>query len=501
MSTALFAGHTILIIGLAREGAAAARWLAERGARVVVSDVRPATEMAAAFAPLASLGVDIRLGPQTPDLLQDIDAVVASPGVPHDIPLFIAARERGIPITSETRLFAQHCPCPLLGVTGSSGKTTTSTLTANMLEASGLRTWLGGNIGAPLLGLLPEMTPHDRVVMELSSFQLLYWAGQNPFVRAPNDGERRFSLPWLDQRGLSPHIAAILNLTPNHLDRHPSMAHYAAAKAHILAYQSPQDVVVLSRDDAVTGGWAGESAISIAAGPGQEAVTFPLLGRILTFGLHGRPVEDGAWVEEEMVRVRWQGETSTILPRSAIRLRGEHNLANILAACCLAIAADAHPAAIAETIRSFTGVPHRLEEVRTRAGVLWINDSIATSPERALAALRSFDSPLILLAGGRDKHLPWDDWAAAVQQRVRYVITFGEAGEMIAAVLAQSDPAHSRLQGIHNARDLPQAVELAATLARPGDVVLLSPGGTSFDAYVDFAGRGEHFRRLVADLP
>ena len=487
-----FTDQRLLVVGLAREGGVAARWLAERGAQVVVSDIRPAESLADMATPLKQLGVTVRLGPQTPDLLKNIDALVVSPGVPQDIPLLQAARTQNIPLTSETRLFAQHCPAPIIGVTGSSGKTTTATLTAKMLETSGLRTWLGGNIGEPLLGRLTDIRPTDRVVMELSSFQLLYWSEQPP--QSP-----RRNLPWRQTQGLSPHIAAVLNITPNHLDRHPSMAHYTAAKAQILAHQQADDLAILSHDDAVTAAWASSKRLSIAAGSGQEAFGAPLKGRVMTFGLSQRPHNDGSWLEEDQIWLRWQGEPQALTPISAIRLRGRHNLANILAACCLAAAGGATPAAMIEVITGFTGVAHRLEEVGHHAGALWVNDSIATSPERSLAALRSFDEPLILLAGGRDKHLPWQDWAAEVHQRVREIITFGEAAPLIEEVLTPI-PADSQLQEIHHGQDLPGAVALAQRLARPGDVVLLSPGGTSYDAYVDFAARGRHFRALVATL-
>lgn len=494
MTIAPLAGQNVLVVGLAREGAAAARWLAGQGARVTASDLRPAAALADAVTELAALGIDLRLGPQTPDLLAGVDAVVASPGVPQDHPLFQAARLHGIPVTTETRLFAQRCPAPIVGITGSSGKTTTTTLTFDMLEASGLHTWLGGNIGAPLLGRQDEMTPDDRVVLELSSFQLLYWQG-SAASPAPVD-----VVPWHDPRGLSPHIAAILNITPNHLDRHPSMSHYTAAKANILAYQGPSDVAVLNHDDAVTGVWASGGQVTIEASPDQAAVGFALTGQLLTFGLAAAPTGDGAWCDNDWVWWRWQDRTEPILPRKEFQLRGEHNLANLLAACCLAGAAGANPEAMRQAAASFRGVEHRLEVVRKLHGVLWINDSIATSPERALAALRSFEEPLILLAGGRDKHLPWDAWAAAVHQSTRCVITFGEAAGLIAEALTPS-PAGTRLESVLAAADLAEAISTARQVACPGDVVLLSPGGTSYDAYIDFAARGQHFRDLVNAFP
>jgi len=486
-----FAGLRILIVGLAREGSVAAQWLAERGAQIIISDLRSAEALVEPLASLAPFAVELRLGPQTPDLITGISAVVVSPGVPQDIPLLAAARANSIPVTSETRLFAQQCPAPLIGVTGSSGKTTTTTLTATMLEHAGFTTWLGGNIGDPLLGRLSDIHPDDKVVMELSSFQLLYWSEQ------PDTPES--NLPWHERRGLSPQIASVLNVTPNHLDRHPSMAHYTAAKAQVLADQKTGDLAILSHDDPTTAGWASSGRVSIKPGASQEAVEFPLEGRVLTFGLSQRPKNDGSWIEDGQIWLRWQDQTRPIMPVSAVRLRGSHNLSNVLAACCLAAAGGAPSGSLAEIASEFTGVEHRLEEVDYRSGILWVNDSIATSPERSLAALRSFDEPLILLAGGRDKHLPWQDWAEGVHQSVREVIIFGDAAALIEEALSPI-PNDCRLQSIHHGHDLAGAVELARSLARPGDVVLLSPGGTSYDAYVDFAARGQHFRDLVAVL-
>ncbi len=481
-----FSFQTILIIGLAREGRAAARWLARHRARVLASDLHAPPQ--AVRKELENLGVTLIIGPQTPALLTDIDAIVVSPGVPQEIPLLQQARAHRIPITAEPRLFAQGCPAPITGVTGSSGKTTTTTLVARMLEASGFRTWLGGNIGAPLLERLPDITPQDRAVMELSSFQLLYWDATAPWPAAP--------APWNDHRGVSPHIAAILNITPNHLDRHPSMAHYTAAKANILAAQTPDDIAILNRDDAMLGTWAAARRVNIAAGAGQSTRSFPIPAQLLTFGFAKPAHGDGTWLENERIFLRRAGETQVILTTADIRLRGRHNLANALAAVAIAGAAGATPEAMCEAMQAFGGVPHRLEEVARVNGVLWINDSIATAPERALAALRSFDAPVILLAGGRDKHLPWDDWAQEAQRRARIVIAFGEAIPIIQRAL-QNYPADSPLEAVESAADLAAAVKLANELARPGEIVLLSPGGTSFDAYTDFAARGQHFRELV----
>ncbi|NOZ48716.1 MAG: UDP-N-acetylmuramoyl-L-alanine--D-glutamate ligase [Chloroflexi bacterium] len=483
-----FSAQNILVVGLAREGKAVCRWLSLQGADVVASDVRSAQTLSEALHELSAYPIQFRLGPQTPEHLTGIDGIIVSPGVPQDIPLLQEAQRRAIPISTETRLFARRSPAAITAITGSSGKTTTATLTARMIAASDYHTWLGGNIGAPLLEELPHIQPEHRVVMELSSFQLLYW-GQTPAATAR---------PWHRPQGLSPHIAALLNVTPNHLDRHPSMAHYTAAKANILAWQNADDIAVLNLDDPLLARWANEKKGRVQAGAGQEAWQFPLAAHLLTFSLERPPPGDGAWLDHDRITLRWQGSDLPLAGVDEVRLRGRHNLANILAAVCLSAAAGANPAAQRDLIRSFDGVEHRLEEVRRLDDVLWINDSIATSPERAIAAMRSFDAPLILLAGGRDKHLPWEQWATLVHQRVRHLITFGEAAPLITAAV-QPLPPGSQLH-IHQAPDLPAAVARAAHLAQPGNIVLLSPGGTSFDAYPDFAARGQHFRTLVQAL-
>jgi len=484
-----FSSNTILIIGLAREGLAAARWLAQHHARVIASDLRPPAD--ADMTALQGLGVEVIIGQQTPALLTGIDAIIVSPGVPQDIPLLQQARASGIPITAEPRLFLQGCPAPVVGITGSSGKTTTTTLVARMMEAAGFHTWLGGNIGSPLLEHVTDIQNRDRVVMELSSFQLFYWDDIAPWPKAP--------APWNRTEAISPHIAAILNITPNHLDRHPSMSHYIAAKANILAAQGPDDIAILNREDAITGPWSRTGEVAIPAGEGQPSRRFPIRARLMTFGFTRPEQGDGSWLDGERIMLRRAGESHVVLTTDDIHLRGQHNLANVLAAVTIAGAAGAPPAAMRQAVSAFRGVPHRLEEVARIDGVLWINDSIATAPERALAALRSFDAPIILLAGGRDKHLPWQEWAEEVQRRVRVVIAFGEAIPIIQRALRHKAP-DSRLEEVITSPDLPTAVTMAAEIARPGEVVLLSPGGTSFDAYPDFAARGQHFRELTSQL-
>jgi UDP-N-acetylmuramoylalanine--D-glutamate ligase len=264
-------------------------------------------------------------------------------------------------------------------------------------------------------------------------------------------------------------------------------------------------VAVLGADNTVTGRWLRKGRVDITAGPGQEACSFPLAGRRLGFGLE-EPVGEGCWLVQDAqaglprpcLALRINGQEQMVLPADAVRLRGRHNLLNVAAACAISAAAGAQAPAMAAVASSFAGVEHRLELVRERDGVRWYNDSIATAPERAAAALHSFDEPIVLLAGGRDKKLPWADFARLVRQRVRVLILFGEAAGLIAEAVA-AQPGGDNLRIVRCA-DLPEAVAAAARTTQPGDVVLLAPGGTSFDAYKDFAARGEHFRALVNGL-
>ena len=380
----------------------------------------------------------------------------------------------------------------MIGITGSAGKTTTTMLVGRMCEAGvgrlevrelgvrespnsqpltpnsppatrhsspTTRSWVGGNIGNPLIVSIDEMSADDIAVMELSSFQLEIMTH-------------------------SPQVAAVLNVTPNHLDRHLTMDAYTAAKARILDYQTADDVAVLGRDD-----------------PGAWELADSVRGGLVSFGIGCPPAgQSGTFLRDEMIAL-WDGQSAEdLFPRKIIGLRGEHNLLNVLAACAIACAIDLPVEAMRVGVEGFKGVEHRLEFVRSWGGADWYNNSIATAPERVMAAIRSFDEPLVLLAGGRDKDLPWDDFAALVRQRVDHVILFGEASEKVAQALG-TIPNGSRPFSVSRCEGLQAAVQAAAEIVKPGDVVLLSPGGTSFDEYRDFAERGEWFRLWVNNLP
>jgi len=475
-----FRGQRATVIGLAREGTALARFLAEGGATVTVSDIKSREELSESIEALAGLPIRFVLGGHPAEILE-ADVVFVSPGVPLEIPILAEARKRRIPLSSETRLFAELCPAPIIGITGSSGKTTTTALVGRMLEKAGYRTWVGGNIGQPLIGHLTDIRPEDKVLMELSSFQLEFFA---PWPGVCSGGFSPFAFTG---RGWSPPIAAILNITPNHLDRHPTMGAYIEAKVNILRYQGPGDVAVLRYDNPITANL--ESRIS-RLGPRT----------VLGFSLRTE-VEQGAFVRGGEVVLRSRGEEWQICAVADIKLLGQHNVENVLAACVIAGAAGADPQSMAQVATTFAGVEHRLEFVRTLRGVHYYNDSIATSPERTVAALRSFEEPIVLLAGGRDKHLPWEEMAQLTLRKVRHLVLFGEAVPTIERAIrnAQRTMRDTRLV-IHRCSTLEEAVEVAARNAQAGDVILLAPGGTSYDAFRDFVERGERFRELVEAL-
>ncbi len=467
-------GKNIVILGLARQGTALARWAARQGAHVTASDIRPASALADAIASLEGLPVDLVLGGHPMRLLDGCDLLCLSGGVPTSIPIVREAVRRGIPLSNDSILFLERTRGRAIGITGSSGKTTTTTLVGKMLEAAGLRTWVGGNIGKPLIEYLDEIGEDDRVVLELSSFQLELFR-------------------------LSPQVAAVLNVTPNHLDRHPSMENYTAAKANIFRWQGPDDAALLNLDNEITGEWYRSKRVFVPEGAGQPEIKFPLRAKLYGFSLRSRP-EEGAYLEDDRLRLRIGGEERTICRRDELKLRGEHNVANVLAAAVLAWVAGAEVEAIREAATTFTGVPHRMEVVRVLHGATWVNDSIATAPERVVAALKSYDEPIVLLSGGRDKHLPWDEYARLVCRKVRHLLLFGEAADLIEENVRKEWKGDETLASIEKFGTLEEAVREANRLARPGDIVLLSPGGTSFDAYKDFAERGEHFRQLVMEL-
>jgi UDP-N-acetylmuramoylalanine--D-glutamate ligase len=455
-----FKGKQVTVVGLGIEGVDLVRFLHAQGARITVSDAKPAEKLRARLEQIADIPVRQSLGANDPQDLLAADAIFLSQSVPLDLAGLAEARQRGIPISSMFKLFLELCPGPVAGITGSSGKTTTTALVGEMFRRDGRPHFVGGNIGVGLLSHLATLTPDTWVVLEVSHTQL----------------------QLLPER--SPNVACLLNITPNHLDRF-SWDEYRRLKAEILRYQKSNDYAVLAYDDGETRALAGRAP-----------------GEVLYFSLASDIPGDGAFLRDGWVVSRRHGREERLFPIGSLRLRGRHNWANAVAAAAVASVCGLRSQAIAQAAAEFQGLPHRLEFVQELGGVAYYNDSIATTPERTLAALRSFSRPLLLLLGGREKHLPLEELAEEACRRCRAVICFGESGPILDEALqraADRRPDDDRPK-LMRAASLAEAVEGAHTLAEAGDVVLLSPACTSYDAYNNFEERGADFRRMILQL-
>lgn len=470
VETETLARKHVLVLGLARQGVALVRFWLRQGADVTVSDLRGVEELRETVGLLKGLSPRYVLGEHPLSLLDGADLVCLSGGVPMDAPIVIEAQRRGIPLSNDAQLFLERCPARVIGITGSSGKTTTTALVGRMLQRGRFLTWVGGNIGRPLIDHVWEMKSSDGIVIELSSFQL-------------------------ELMTVSPNVAAVLNVTPNHLDRHGTMEVYTAAKRRILDFQSSSDIALLCRDDA--GSWG---------------LLPRVRGKLACFGTtapelahqRGSEIETtiGAYLRNDVVTLNLSGKEAAVCRTKEIRLLGRHNVLNVLAACALAAAVGVQVDAIREVVTTFTGVEHRLQLVRTLRGVRYYDDSIATAPERTVAALQAFEEPIVLLAGGRDKALPWEEMAKVALKRARHVVAFGEAATLVERVIDEqrNSVVQKRLEQFTRVDTLEEAVDVAAHVAQSGDIVLLAPGGTSFDAFKDFSERGARYQALVREL-
>ncbi len=456
-----YQGKRVLIIGAARQGLALARYMAKQGAAVTLNDRQSADQLGSAIEQLNGYGINWVLGEHPLSLLDAAELVCISGGVPLTLPLVNTALQRSIPLTNDSQVFMENVKAPVVGITGSAGKTTTTTLFGRMAEAevqAPRKAWIGGNIGNPLIEYVNDIDENDLVIQELSSFQL-------------------------ELMTTSPQVAAVLNITPNHLDRHASMAEYIQAKARIIGFQQSGDIAVLNREDRES--WNLRGAVR---------------GTLISFGREeSTSTGPQVFLRNNWIVARRGNVESALLDTALISLRGSHNLMNVMAASTLAFALGFRPESIAAGVTGLNGVKHRLQLVRELNGISWINDSIATAPERTLAAIHSFNEPLVLLLGGRDKNLPWDDLAAAIHQRVKHVVLFGEAAEKIHQAVGEPFPGSS-LCAITRKTTLVEALEEAGRVAVPGDVVLLSPGCTSYDAFKDFEERGNLFSEWVNAL-
>lgn len=441
-------GQHPLVVGAARSGLAAARLLARHGL-----DVRLVDRGTPSIAPdaLAPLGIEARFGTDGPEHLEGRDVVIWSPGIPATHPTAAAARTRGIPVLSELELGWLAAHAPFLCITGTNGKSTTTDLVGALLRAAGREVAVGGNIGRAVCEIAETVTASGLLVVEVSSFQL----------------------ETVDR--LQPHVATWLNLTPDHLDRHGDLDAYGALKARLFARQTEDDWAVLNADD--------PEVMRRRTGAGQS----------LTFSRAGA-VPEGACVVGGAVQLAWRGGAERLLGTRDLALRGPHNLGNALAALATVLPLEPPPDALRQVLRSYTGLEHRLETVATLDGVTFVNDSKATNTNSLEVALASFDRPVVLIAGGRDKNQDFTPLRDAVRSGTRHVVLIGEGADRIAAAW--------RGVPMSRAASLGEAVRMAYDLARGGDggVVLLSPGCASFDMFRDYEDRGRVFKAEVARL-
>jgi UDP-N-acetylmuramoylalanine--D-glutamate ligase len=444
------AGKKVLVVGLARTGIATALFCAERGAHVTATESRPESEIAETAEKLRAAGVILELGGHRAETFAEQDLIVPSPGVPTMMPALAAARAIGIPIWSEIELAWRFLRGRLICITGSNGKTTTTSLVGHILETAGLPVQIAGNIGTPLISRVDISSDSSFTVVEASSFQL-------ESISA-----------------FRPDIAVLLNVTPDHLDRHGSIEAYGRAKARIFENQSEEDAAVINADDAIAPQYA------------------PAEPRVFWFSRLKR-VASGCYLRGDQFIFRSDGAESVLLDRNIIGLRGSHNIENVLAAAIAARLAGVEPAAIVEGVRTFAGVEHRIEYVATISGVEYFNDSKATNVDATLKALDAFPGNVLVILGGKDKGSDYSTLRAALRSRARMALLIGSAAQKIETDLAGVIP-------VERAETLARAVEMASRRAQPGDVVLLAPACASFDQFENYEHRGRVFKQLVREL-
>jgi UDP-N-acetylmuramoylalanine--D-glutamate ligase len=442
----------VLVVGLGKSGLAAARFLKERGARVTVSDARPAT-LIAELPQLLEEGFVVESGSHGLLTFRRQDLIVVSPGVPATVPELVTVRAVGVHIIGELELGAQFLQGEVVAITGSNGKTTTTTMVGEILKASGRPTLVGGNIGRPVTEMVAESTAETWSVLEVSSFQL--------------ETVETFR----------PRIAVVLNITPDHLDRHGTFEAYAAAKARVTEFQTAEDFLVLNAENVKAQGVAAKTK-----------------AQIYWFSAK-RQIKQGAFVHGETIffTAKEGGKPEPVMPVAEIPLAGAHNVENVTAAVCVAKLAGVDNAAIRAAVAGFTAVEHRLEFVRELEGVRYYNDSKATNVDAAMKAVEAFAGGVHLILGGKDKDSDYTVMAGLLRERVKTVITIGSAAEKIERELAG-------VTKIERAETMQEAVPLAKRLASAGDTVLLAPACASFDQFKNYEERGQVFKALVASL-
>lgn len=450
------ANKNVLVIGAARSGIAAAKIAKKFGAEVVLSDAKQEQEINFDFDELRGLGIELRFGKQTEELLRGVDLIIVSPAVPLKIPLLKSAAAKGIKIISEVELAYDLAQSPICAVTGTNGKTTTVTLLGLLLKTAFAKVGVGGNIGVPLSEVALEVGAGGCIAAEISSYQM--------------EATKNFR----------PHISAILNVTPDHLKRHGSMEVYQLMKEKIFAQQTAEDFLVLNYDDERTRDMIDRAAC-----------------RVIYFSRQLELIE-GAFIKNDSLVIKFNGERHELCTIDELGIKGGHNVENALAASLIAYLAGAKAEKISDVLKTFQGVEHRIEFVRELGGVKYYNDSKATNTDSAIKALETFAGNIVLIAGGDDKGTDLTDFLQLVNERVDYLILVGDAAARFkACALEKNFPAEKILEAGYS---MQRAVDLAREISRPPQIVLLSPACASFDMYSDFEERGRDFKRIVHEL-
>jgi len=446
-------GKRVLVVGLGKSGAASALFLNARGAKVAVSDARSQEQLREEIPVLLDHGISVETGQHGERTFRDQDLIVVSPGVPFDVPQLVHARERGIPVIGEVELAARFLKGHIVAITGSNGKTTTTTLAGDIIAAGGRKVLVGGNIGTPAITFVDGSTDDTWVVLEISSFQL--------------ETIETFHA----------HVAVVLNITPDHLDRHHTFENYAAAKGRIFENQGAADFAVLNADS--------EPCVAMASSTKAQVAQVRWFSRL-------NEVAIGAFLRGNQIVWRDQKGERGILPVGEIALKGAHNVENVLAAVCIGMIAGVEPAQIRMAVGGFKAVEHRLEYVATVRGVEYYNDSKATNVDATIKALESFPGRIHLILGGKDKGSDYSLLNSLLTERVQRVYTIGAAAAKIEAQASGTD--------IVNAGTLEAAVRRASEAATAGDIVLLAPACASFDQFDSYEHRGQVFKGLVRQL-
>jgi len=448
-----FQDKKVLIIGLARSGIAAAKVLASLGAEVTIADRKSAKELSQGLKTLEGWPVKIHTGGYPVISNSKFDLVVTSPGVPMRAEPLVQAVEANLPVWSEIELAGSLAKGRIVAITGTNGKTTTTTLIGQMFTDAGLPVVVGGNIGVPLIQEVLGTTPDHSIVVEVSSFQL----------------------EWV--HAFHPKVAIITNITPDHLDRHGTMENYINVKARIFANQSEEDFTVLNYDD-----------------PILRKLAEKCPGKVIFFS-HQVTLDEGVFVKDGWIVARFKNREQQICQVSDLKIPGLHNLENAMAAVGAGFASGLTEEQMKNTLTTFPGVEHRLEKVRELNGVLFVNDSKATNPEAAMKALEAFDQPLILIAGGSSKGSDFTELAKMIKEKVKHLVVLGETADDILRAVEQTG-----FEAVHRVSTFPEAVQKAYELASPGEIVLLSPACASYDMFRSYEHRGKTFKELVAEL-